>query len=545
MLTIIKFKPSDMKMIRSIRYIAISLILVMFFTAQSVSAMSRPISNEASSGSTASTDSVGSTKSSTRKSSTSALVETKGEVKGDSVVAKPVVSNIVNASGIIKEIIMEPADGKIQTNPNPIFVLESFDGNRYQLAFDKNFSKYTNQEVKLTGTKQANGEVVVSKIKSSGVVPGPVTPKGKFPKGQTEYDTESKQFQKDFSQFLIMPQATVGTRSVYIVNVNFQNDTSQPVTPAQVDTAAFSGDYSANNFFKEASYYKFGLAGTVHPVWITIPFTNANCETNMMNAWTQAVETLMAGNSAWENAKTKVINWAPISSCTLPEAGATLGIKGDMDQPGKVWIQLTPFRVADNLKEYIKSLSHEMGHNLGNLHAGGITVTGATSDSADRADVMGSRFRYPNIYNRLGFGWTVGKVTTLAGPGTYTVDLLPADQIFNKGNKAVIIQLKDASGTPSTDYMSIETRRRYLYDDFTPEYASYTSGVSIRYGAVDMTPSSSRPFLLDTTFNSPTGFDDAPLAIGQSYTDTQYGVTIQVVQRSAALGNRLIVTLTR
>ncbi len=352
-------------------------------------------------------------------------------------------------------------------------------------------------------------------------------------------------------EIFTVPGPTLGDRKIIVVRVLFEGDpmpTEQEVAAQteQLNFVYFSQTgYAVNNFYRVSTKFaRFSITGVVHPVWVRIPHQPTDCASNMFNLWTNSVSSLMTGNPEWDAARTKVLIFRPIVDCNL-NGYATVGSKGDPGFIGNVWMQMTDSLTMNNFRQLVITSCHEIGHNIGvALHSGGITPAGVISDSADRADFVASRLKLPNIYNRLAFGWFVGKVVILSGPQVYTTNLVPPD-MTSKQTQGIVIQLRNADGSLSDRILLLEVRRISEFDDFSSQYIAYSQGLAIRFGLADMTDPSARSLILDTTPDTLFGFDDAPLAVGRTYVIPEYGVTIEYIQRTMALGARVRVTMTR
>ena len=176
-----------------------------------------------------------------------ALAQTTKTAKSETIIG--IVVRIVNDSNIAN------------SESESWYMLQTAKRFYYLDGDNEDFSAAEGQLVKIQGVNDGNR----ISVREMDFTPKETRSFGEFPQGQNEFDSESKRFPAQVSNFLGVPASTMGIRSVYIVNVNFQNDPSTPATAEMINTAVFTGSYSANNFFQEASFYKFGISGTVHP----------------------------------------------------------------------------------------------------------------------------------------------------------------------------------------------------------------------------------------------------------------------------------------
>ncbi len=452
--------------------------------------------------------------------------------------------------GIVRKLVVHYTD----ESSEEIFAFESQDQDgmiRLTSGSGSNvdLDKYNSKQVLLNGLQDLRtGKLTaLSVIQISPEDPRPQVKDGKLPMGQRTFDTDSKEFESYMSNFLTLPPPLPSIRMNYIAPMNFTDLLSTPLTQEELnsriftDSQATNGQYSESDFYWQASEFKYRVIGEVEP-WKTIPFTSANCVDNMFGAWTNA-RMAMIPNEIKAIYKRYTFVLPTIPGCTIDAVG-TVGTKGDETVNQYAWIPITGNRIT-NLSEFILAFEHEHAHNDGFQHPCGLIIaTGGCSDTNDRADNVGVRLRYPNLYNRLSAGWFSGKLVTLNGPGVYTVNLR-SPAVTTKTPKGVMVPLYNANGTSSGMILLLEVRKDMnFYEFFPPQYYTYKTGVAIRRGSVDLSVNTSKSYLYDTTPNSPIGFDDAPLQVGLSFSDPEFGFTVEHVSSSLARGTVIKVTLT-
>lgn len=180
-------------------------------------------------------------------------------------------------------------------------------------------------------------------------------------------------------------------------------------------------------------------------------------------------------------------------------------------------------------------VAHEVGHLYGLPHAGalesGAVVVGGSSgqvEYGDVFDVMGNRAQDATYHfneafkNRL--GWIAdNQVKMITASGTYK---LYAHDYPTAGATPLALRIKSAAGR---DY--------WLSYRTALNNANLRSGLGIRL--LDYA-GSGKTSLLDLTPNSTSAnndFFDSPLAVGQSYSDTQAGFTLKSL-RTGGTGNQ-------
>lgn len=315
-----------------------------------------------------------------------------------------------------------------------------------------------------------------------------------------------------------------GPRKVVVLLINFTNDTSQPWTPAQATSTMFTGPGSVNQYFQEESFGAISMTGDVYG-WYTLPMSNAGCA---VSNWAAAANTAAANAGVNLSSYQHVVYAFPFAdSCYW---------SGLAEMPGsRVWI---------NGSFQLRTLGHELSHNLGVHHASSLTCLSGSSRVAystscsyseygDPFDIMGSGARQTSMYHKAQLGWLDPLAQqTVTTSGTYTISPME----WAAGGVQSLRIPRGASG----QYFYLEYRRPFgsYFDTFSLS-DPVVNGVSIR-----LAPDTSvinLSYLIDTNPLTQT-FNDAPLRSGQTFTDSVDGVTVSTTTVTAA-GATVQVTL--
>jgi hypothetical protein len=319
-------------------------------------------------------------------------------------------------------------------------------------------------------------------------------------------------------------------KKVAIILANFTDDASQPLTQDGARALVFGAATSTNAYYQEQSFGARSLTGIQRADgdvfgWFPINASRTTCDYvgwgNLARAAAQAAGVNLTGYA-------HVIHYFPRSP--------NCGWSGVGQLPGRyTWINGSSS----------STIAHELGHNFGVHHASSLTcldsagarvsISGSctSSEYGDPYDVMGRGYRHMNAYQkgRLGFLEAANTVTAPAG-GTFTI--APLEQ---KATGAQVLRIPIRATAPPL-YYYVEFRQPSVFDAFAAGSPAIT-GVIIHRSPDYATLA--RTQLIDLT-PATTSFNDAPLAVGRTFTDgvaaiaitltalTPAGATVQVVQ---------------
>jgi hypothetical protein len=317
--------------------------------------------------------------------------------------------------------------------------------------------------------------------------------------------------------------AMTGSRSVAVVLINFANDPSAPYTPAYAAGVAFDNANSVSAYYAASSWGQLSLSGQVFG-WYTLPDTNLTCSTSTWGA-SAAAAALVQGvdlgafdHVVYAFPYVAACHWAGLAS--MP--GRTSWLNGQSAMA-------------------LRTMAHELGHNLGTHHASTLDCTQdgsrvalsescSLSEYGDPFTVMGtaSHFEHTN-FARGNFGWlNAAQAETVNATGEYSLSPI---ETSNPASAQVLQIPRGDSGT----YLTLEFRQPdgTPFDDLAIS-SPVANGVTLREtGSLSAT---GRSRLIDTTPTT-SSYIDAALAVGQTVTDATYGVSVTTtsVSSSAAI----------
>lgn len=295
-------------------------------------------------------------------------------------------------------------------------------------------------------------------------------------------------------------------RRVLTILVNFEDKQEQPYTVGQAQGTMAQVDA----FYRENSYEQMTVAGDISG-WYTIPMSYTVCDRPAIETYAlQAAANAGVDLSAYGH----YVFAFPANACTF-SGHSTIG-----GNPSRTWIRNTFL---------IDIVGHELGHAFGMVHSGymdcGLAVIGntcTTNEYGDWIDTMGSSaYAHVNLYHKEQMGWTVPQTVTTSG--TYWIDAYEPISTGVKGLK-IFKSVDLLTGLRSWYY--IEKRTAYGFDSFLSINQNVLNGVLVRIGK-DPNHAPFRTNLLDMTpTDEPNSWFDPALMVGQSFADSEAGVTV-------------------
>lgn len=305
---------------------------------------------------------------------------------------------------------------------------------------------------------------------------------------------------------------THGEKSLLYIRVNFPDDLTEPISAE----SANANLAQVNAFYVKNSYNSTSLRWTVTPL-LMLPYPKAWYGTNNADVFALLTDAREAAKAAGYDTANYDLDIVCLPSVPTYSWGG-LGMVG-----GKgTWLQSTGVSVT----------AHELGHNFGLLHANfwnPLTNTISTG--------FGTNVEYGNVFDVMGgssggdfsavfknsLAWlpdaSVQHITTSAVERLYPFDLPTRE-----------------SGRAYAFRLQKDFQREY-WVEFRADPATSTpwleSGVLLNWGA--WVESGGDSHLLDSTPGSQRGVQDAPLLIGQTFSDVANGIHITPLSRGDAV----------
>jgi hypothetical protein len=297
-------------------------------------------------------------------------------------------------------------------------------------------------------------------------------------------------------------QSTLGEQRTLVMLVNFADNPVQPWSRDQAYQVIFG---TVNDFIKENSYQQTWVTGAVTD-WMTIALSSSICDTHTLAL--QAQEAAKA--RGWVPGDySRWIYAFPKTPC--PFAGASY-VGGS---PSQNWLNGT---VSP------KVAAHEYGHGLGLWHSHSLDC-GAVSlaldctvgEYGDTLDVMGTgATTHFNAFQKERLGWLAPLIVTETG--TYVLNTYET-----LGAPLALKVLKSTDTVGARTWYYLEARKKLGFDR-SLLYQNMTEGIAVHLGSESGGDTS---YLLDMTPNSlDIDILDPALAVGQSFTDPDAGVTM-------------------
>jgi len=223
----------------------------------------------------------------------------------------------------------------------------------------------------------------------------------------------------DFGGFDVLEAPTIdtiGEQRTIVILVNFQNTEQPSLTSDQIRDVFYNNPDSVNNYYRENSYNQVSFNVDVLG-WYTIPLTQS-CSYNTASSDLVTTNSIRAVDSSVNfNDYSRLIIVAPFGDCWggLSTVGQVSVNTQDGNIPLSIAYVNTDIAYVNTNFPGIKVYAHELGHGLGNYHAGFLNCYGASlllpfgscfTTLGDIYDLMSGRYvGHFNAYHKDNLGW--------------------------------------------------------------------------------------------------------------------------------------------
>jgi hypothetical protein len=337
---------------------------------------------------------------------------------------------------------------------------------------------------------------------------------------------------------------TTGTKNVLITRVDFSDLTGIPEGGQDTQTYVQNlADSQISPYYAQSSYGQTALVNTVTPKLYRMPQTAAYYATNgLNNLLVSDAENIAAADYTAPNYDRVIILFSNLGGITNSQI--TYGGLSDVGGPN----------VRCNGEFDFRVIAHELGHTYGLYHANlwavtdgnPISPTGtdqtyisslnkSTDNYGDDYDTMGANYANdqrtdlnPNKKNIL--GWvTDAQVQTVTASGTYRI------YRFDNSSGTGTLALKIAKDGVHNYWVCI---RREFTDNASMQNGAYIVWAQNANNVTDLLDMNTPGNQLTPSSGSPQGTDqDAALAVGASFTDSQANIAIRPLDDGGSAPN--------
>jgi hypothetical protein len=334
-----------------------------------------------------------------------------------------------------------------------------------------------------------------------------------------------------------MPPAQAGptttSNSVLVMPIKFADSAaSDPFTPAEIDQVMRTNTTSTAAYYNEVSYGQQTLSITVASSgggWLkSASNTPTGCDFVTIGSLADAAATAAGYNVA------NYVNRFYV----LPKP----------NNAGCGWVGLayvgSPYQAYSNGVNALWVYGHELGHNFMLNHAGSVSCgslslsTGCTvAEYGDRFDVMGNNSSanqqmHFNATQKWFLGWIPASSVITHTSGTHTYSIGPLEK---PGQSIYAVEIPVAADSRRTYW--IEYRQPIGFDSAMSSFPNL--GAIIHVSAPFDNPCTGSCYaddteILDMAPANGENFFDAALLVGQTYTDSTYGVSITANSATAS-----------
>ncbi len=329
--------------------------------------------------------------------------------------------------------------------------------------------------------------------------------------------------------------STLGNQRLLVLLVNPSDSITSPISVEEAKDKIFNVNNpdSTNSYFREVSYNKMFFSGDVHG-WVTIPYTKeqiCNLQTRGPLKIEQAIINQTQNEVDYRKYSRVLIVYS--NNCGSLYGSSFIAPFTYSTNNGNVRLTFSEVYSLPRLSD--STSNHELGHNLGLMHANAINcgpefiknpVNCQKIRGGDLYDTIGwsSRKAHFNIHNKLFLKW-VDEEQVLNNPGEGTYTITPIETRFGvKG-----IKIPSAYGF---SYF-IEYRRPIGFDNYTLSKSAQDAFdgafVRINWDSSPLVPKKNNETYLIDFIPTDTNEERMVLKKEQVFTDSLSGFSLRVL----------------
>lgn len=307
------------------------------------------------------------------------------------------------------------------------------------------------------------------------------------------------------------PEWTQGAKRLLYIPTQYSNQSSPPTTRSTAEAALAQ----VAQYFASQSYQKTSLTFDVAD----------SVQVTQTASYYESVGLGQLYNDAVALARTEGWNADDYDFIFIRHTGGPGGAGVGLVGQAGAWVQTDSWPV----------LAHELGHNYGLHHANGWRPKtsssfgpGETIEYADEFDLMGPNRGSFNTYEKTVLHW------------------MPETSLLRVTNSGLYrIHAFDVGPLGSNQLYSVSLRKdvRDYWLDYRGEFQSGNlapfalNGLQLRWP--QWSESRGGSTLVDSTPGTPRQFEDAPLLVGRTFSDSEAGIHVTTVTRSPTPGQWL------